>query len=152
MSTAERSASSWPTNRGFGTYLEHSLLVLQREVPAAYVWLCRVLAPREVLLEVDGESVVLASSRDCIRLGIRSSTPRVRVKTSSPTILGVIDGTSTLMEEVLADRLFLQGACSDLLAFHDGLVAYVHGAVRAPSFPQVLRAYRTGCRRSARIR
>jgi hypothetical protein len=61
----------------------------------------------------------------------------------------LIDARLTLLDAVLSDALAMTGAPDDLLAFHDGLIAYVHGAVRAPSFPALLSAYRTNERRSA---
>ncbi len=64
-------------------------------------------------------------------------------------VLRVIDARDTLMSAVLADRLVLRGATRDVLAFHDGLIAYVHGAVRARSFPELLRQFRQRRRRTS---
>jgi hypothetical protein len=48
---------------------------------------------------------------------------------------------------VLSDVHVLRGRPADVLAFHDGLAAYVHGGVRAPSFRRLLVEFRAGARR-----
>jgi hypothetical protein len=68
--------------------------------------------------------------------------PAIDVRTTRATVLALIDAELSLVDAVLADHLSLRGALPDLLAFHEGLTTYVHGAVRAPSFPALLAAYR----------
>jgi hypothetical protein len=104
--------------------------------------MCELLASRRVILNVDRESVALAFSRQRTRFVEMPETAEIHVSTTSRTILRVIDAETNLMEAVLADELYVRGELDDLVAFHDGLLAYVHGAVRAPSFPQLLREYR----------
>jgi hypothetical protein len=56
--------------------------------------------------------------------------------------LELLDGRHTLLSAVLAERLWLCGRPEALLGFDDALGAYLHGAVRAPGMPALLRAYR----------
>lgn len=141
-SRAAPSASFSAPERRFAAFLAESFTVLEREMPPAYATLCATLAPREVLLGVDGEMVALAFARAGVRFLPAPRAPRIEVRTTKAAILRVLDADSTLLQAVLDDALFLRGCTDDLLDFHDGLMSYVHGAVRAPSFPSLLRAYR----------
>lgn len=134
--------SSVPEKKGFASFLATSFELLEREMPALYARMCELLAPRRVVLNVDRESVALAFSRRQARFVEIPETAEVHVATTSRAVLRVIDAQNDLMAAVLADELHVRGELDDLVAFHDGLLAYVHGAVRAPSFPQLLREYR----------
>lgn len=125
----------------FRDILEESLDRLRQEVPVAYLTLCSRLAPLEVRLRVDGDDVGLRFREDGVILDT-PQRPAVEVTTSRESILALADGRHTLLSAVLADHLFLVGRLDDLLAVHDGLQAYLHGAVRAPSFPALLGRYR----------
>jgi hypothetical protein len=48
----------------------------------------------------------------------------------------------SLLDAVLEERIVMLGSVPDICAFHDGLMAYLHGAVRCRSFPELLRRYR----------
>jgi len=111
--------------------------------------MCRRLDARRVALRVDDERVAVVFARDEARIVSDASPGTVEVRTSRTAVLRVIDARDTLMSAVLADRLVLRGAPRDVLAFHDGLMAYVHGAVRARSFPELLRQFRQRRRRTA---
>jgi len=104
--------------------------------------MCRRLDGRRVGLRVDDERVAVVFARDDARIVADTGLCTVDVRTSHTAVLRVIDARDTLMSAVLADRLVLRGAPRDVLAFHDGLMAYVHGAVRARSFPELLRQFR----------
>jgi hypothetical protein len=138
--------SSSARERRFADFLADSFAALEHEMPQAYAALCAAIAPREVLLAVDDETVGLAFAPTGVRFLRAPRTPRVEVRTGKTAILRVLDAEATLMDAVLDETLFLRGATDDLLAFHDGLLSYVHGAVRAPSFPSLLRAYRGATR------
>lgn len=136
------SANFLARERGFRDFLASSFALLAREVPTAYTHMCRQLAPREVILRVDGETVALVFRCDDVHIAPHSPHPQVEIETTRATVLSVIDAEATLTEAVLDDRLLLRGRLEDLVAFHDALLTYVRGAVRAPSFPHLLRRYR----------
>jgi len=116
--------------------------------------MCRTLAPRAVRIALDGEVVTVActperatlldasDAPDVLDALDAADAPDVEVRTSRAAIVALIDARSTLVESVLADRVELRGKLDDLVAFHDGLVVYLHGAVRAPSFPALLLLFR----------
>jgi hypothetical protein len=128
----------------FGAFLAESFDTLRDEMPGASVEMCRRLYPREVLLVVNAEPVGVRFERHSLCILSKPSAPSLEVRTDRRTILDLVDARCTLHEAVLADRLFLCGSTADLLAFHEGLMAYLHGAMRAPSFPNLLQRYRLG--------
>ena len=134
--------SSLPERPGIAAFIETSLRTLRTESPRAYFLMCGMLAPREVELRIDGESVSLAFAPDAARRLSRARAPTVRLVTSRQTILHVLDAHLTLQEAVERDAIMLQGRTEDLSRFHDALLTYVRGAVRAPSFPALLDRFR----------
>jgi hypothetical protein len=132
------SSAADPTFRSF---LRRSMQLLRDEQPAAYVAMCRQLAAHGVQLQVGSE-----------RVGLRFATvevsfddavqPQICVRTSKAAVVGVLDAEMSLAEAVLNDKLVVIGALPDLVAFEEALSFYVHGAVRAPSFPLLWREYR----------
>ena len=126
----------------FTTFLATAFATLEREVPWAYVGVARGLAPRVVRLDVDGEVVGLRCAPRAVSVERDVEHPTIAVRTGRADILAVIDAEASLLSAVLDDRLHLQGSPDDLLAFHDALMLWVHGAVRAPSFPGLLRSFR----------
>ncbi len=137
-----RSSSSWAPEGSFASFLDRSLDALERELPAIYRAMCVTLAPREVSIAVGGEVVSVLCSADEARLIATPVQPAVEVRTSREAIVDLVDARSTLVASVLGDRVELRGKLDDLVAFHDGLHIYLHGAVRAPSFPDLLRQFR----------
>lgn len=104
--------------------------------------LCALLAPREVLLLIDGEPVVLVFEPTGIALLTAARRPALELRTGRGTMLDVIDARLTLNEAVRTDALVLQGDVDDLKLAHEGLLTYVCGAVRCPSFPRLLERFR----------
>jgi hypothetical protein len=126
----------------FAEFLAESFDTLRTERPDAYAALCGCLAPHTVRLEIDGESVTLRFLPRRIEFMQELRAVDIDVCTTARAILAVINAELTLTEAVLADALQLRGTPDDLLVFHDGLAVYVHGAVRTPSFPALLRRFR----------
>jgi hypothetical protein len=126
----------------FDAFLGDSLRILSIEAPEAYREMCRVLLGREVGIEVDGCAVGVLYERERAVLLPEPRSPAVDVKTTRDAILALVDARISLVDAALRDALQLRGSPGDLLAFLDGLAAYLHGSVRAPSFPALLRRYR----------
>ncbi len=126
----------------FSSFLEQSFAALRDEIPGALTEMCRSLQRRAVLLTVDGERVALRFGRASATIVQELFVPDIEVRTDAAAILDLVDARCTLHEAILTDRLFLRGTPDELLAFHGGLMAYLHGAMRAPSFPHLLRRYR----------
>lgn len=121
--------------RDFADHLSAALAALQREMPVSYARLVAALGGREVELVIDG-----APTRVRFRDG--SDAPRVRVVCSGQTIVELADAEYTVEDAIWSDRILLFGAVEDLIAFHDALQIFLHGAVRSPSFPRRLEDFR----------
>ena len=123
-------------------YIAKSLIALRQECSTAYFLMCGQLAPRRARLVIDGESVTLAFDPSGVHVLPEPIEPTAELVTSRTTILNVLDARLTLAEAVLSDAIVLKGHVDDLTAFHDGLMTYVRGAVRSPSFPRLLDRFR----------
>lgn len=131
-------------------FIQRSLDILREEQPDAFGRLCGCLEGRVVRLAVDEELMRMEFGQGDVRfIPMRSvpsspdaARPCVDVATGRRAILDLVDGKLTLMSAVLGDELVLRGSTDNLLAFHDGLFFYLHGAVRAPTFPDLLDAFR----------
>lgn len=127
----------------FADFLAESFAALRREVPDIYREMCRRLAGRGVGIRVDGEPVTLRFAANHARFDDRPGPVSIAVDTDRRTILALIDAEQTLVDAVLGDALLLRGDTDALLVFHDGLMAYIHGAVRAPSVAWLLERFRS---------
>lgn len=141
-----QSLNSSEPDSSFASFLGRSLKLLERELPWGYATLCRVLGEREVLIEVDGEAAPILCTGHSMRVEQAPRAPMVECKTTREAILELVDAKATLVGAILADKVWLRGSVDDLLAFHDGLMAYLGGAVRSPSFPWLLQEFREGAR------
>lgn len=125
----------------FEEQLLDSVTVLREDTRDLYERMCTCLGSRVVQIIVDDEPVTLDAASGALTLSERE--PVVRATASREAILEVLDGKRTLEEAVLAERIELFGRVDDLLAFHAALQSYVHGAVRSPRFPRLLRRFRS---------
>ena len=134
--------SSSHNDSSFARFIGSSLETLRNELSTAYHLLCTQLASRSVLLVIDGETVALAFNDSEASVLAELHNPTVQLHASRRTLLDVIDARLTLYEAVLSDSIVLEGNADDLVAFHDGLLTYVQGAIRCPSFPALLDHFR----------
>ena len=124
--------------------LRRSVEHLSDEVPDSYRLVLKKLGPLVVELDVDGE---LFSLRGGHRLEVSdgaADTPGTRIATSRTAILDVLDAKVGLAQAVEAGSIAVRGSLDDIQRAHDTMLAYVHAAVRAPSQPELLAAFRTG--------
>jgi hypothetical protein len=121
----------------FSTLLRRSLETLERERPDV-----ATLGALDVAIRVGEERVGLRAEDGRVVVAAPPPEARVDVVTGRDTILALVDGEVSLVDAVVGDALALRGAVPDLARFHDALWLYLQGAVRAPSFPALLRAFR----------
>lgn len=129
---------------GFAAFLGESLVLLEDELPVAYRAMCQALAARVVAMTVDGDAIRLVFDEAGVAIRRTDGPADVRICTTRRTILDLVAARSTLLDAAMTDRLELVGSPHDVIVFHDGLMAYLHGAVRAPSFPALLGRYARG--------
>lgn len=141
----------------FADWVGEGLATLRRELPWAYERMAAALGRREVALSVDGEVVAVVSDGARAWLRDRPEAPTVTLSTSRREIVALVDAERTLVTSVLRGETVLRGRVDDLAAFHDGLLEFLRGAVRSPSFPWMMDAFRrdvvsTAAAREARAR
>ncbi|HVU05077.1 MAG TPA: hypothetical protein VHE30_25180 [Polyangiaceae bacterium] len=125
----------------FTAFLARSLVLFEDELPVVYREIARRVGDREVSCAVDAERITIRSDGLRLRLTRDVAAPVVFLRTSRDVIADLLHARTTLAEAVWADRILLRGDLSDLIHFHDGLMAYLAGAVRCPSFPELLDEY-----------
>lgn len=135
-------AASVPAPGSFAAFLHEAMSALEREHPTAWERLCLALRRRRVTLSVDEEIVPMAFEVDGVTFLPYAGEAHVILETDRPTIFTLVDGVLSLEEAVKRDRLRLRGRPDDVVRFHDGLMQWLHGAVRSPAFPGLLRAFR----------
>lgn len=129
----------------FGYWVRRGVVSLARELPWASARMGAALGERVVHLVVDGELAAVRWRDGAAR--VRESAdpeapPTVTLRTSRGVVLALADGDDTLLDAVLSGRVVLRGAARDLAAFHAALMAFLQGAVRAPSFTATLEDFR----------
>ncbi|GAA2569134.1 SCP-2 sterol transfer family protein [Mycolicibacterium diernhoferi] len=122
--------------------LRRSIGHLADELPASYRHVLDALGALVVGLEVDDERCTLRGGRRLEVTDDADDPTGIRVVTSRPAILAILDAAITLDDAIETGALNVRGALDDVLRAHDTLRAYVHAAVRAPSQPGLLDALR----------
>ncbi|AUX28299.1 hypothetical protein SOCE836_003690 [Sorangium cellulosum] len=141
------SSSSATDDRGpVARLLAESLAALAAELPEAHARVSARLAGRPVAIRVDGERFAVEADGGAPQVRAAGAgeevAAAVRVATSRRAILDVLDARRSLAEAVLADEVEVVGALERLVEAREALLAYVHGAVRSPSFPALLERFR----------
>jgi hypothetical protein len=132
-----------PEDDSFQKFLETSLHLMQRECAPAYQYLCELLAPRQVAIAVDREEVTLAfTAGQALLLPPGDAQPVIRLQMKRETILDLTDGKFTLQEAILDGVVSVHGDLKELVLFHEGWLAYMRGAIRCPSLPDLLDRFR----------
>jgi N-methylhydantoinase B/oxoprolinase/acetone carboxylase alpha subunit len=136
------SSSSSARNTSLGALLEESFEILLREVPEAHRRMCTTLKGAAVSIHVDDDHVVALFDAATATVGNDTSRVTTDVATSRQAIIDVVEGRLSLYDAVLADVVRARAPLDALVQLYDGLVMYVHGAVRSPSFPKLLERFR----------
>lgn len=126
----------------FRGWVDRGLRALQAELPWAYARMASALGAREVAITVDGEAAVVESDGVTVRLRDEPRAPSVTLRTSRREIVALAEAERSLVDSVLLGETVLRGRVEDLSAFHDGLLEFLRGAVRSPSFPALMDAFR----------
>jgi hypothetical protein len=132
--------------------LAQSFALLAREQPQAYERFLLPLAGLTVALKIDTEHFTVAFSSGQAHLRAVGGQEHIIVETSRQTILEVLDDRRTLTEAVISSAVEVVGPLELLLLAHEGLIRYVHGAVRCAGFPSLLQQLRSACEDGARER
>jgi hypothetical protein len=127
----------------FFGFLLQSLEEIGANEPAADHALALSLGPLRARIATDGESLVLAHDAGRWRMET-SSDADVRVSFDRRTIIDLVAGAITLNQAILEERIAILGPVDKVARFHDGLVIYLEGLLRAPGTAQLLEQYVKG--------
>ncbi len=130
------------TREPFRGWVDRGLRTLRSELPWAHARMAAALGAREVTITVDGEVTSVQSDGARVWLRDDPGTPAVTLATSRREIVALVDAERSLVTSVVLGETVLRGRVADLAAFHDGLVEFLRGAVRSPSFPWMMDAFR----------
>jgi hypothetical protein len=135
--------SSLPDAR-FGDLVWRAVDTIRTEVPWVHDAMSRAIGSWTALVVVDGEPATIgAASAGSISVEAHARASDVTCTTTSEAILGLIDGLETALDAIKGDRVALVGSADALLAWHDVLDLFLHGAVRARGFEALLDAFRS---------
>jgi len=129
-------------------FVERSLSALARDAPAFYSRLCATLLGRRLLVRGDGEPFALDFERGIATIEAPDGSEDLYLGIGHRTILALVDGEVTLEEALRQDRLVLRGSLTRVADVFDGLLIYLRGGIRCPSFPQLLSDFRAPMRHS----
>jgi len=120
--------------------LAESFDLLAARLPDAHARMLAPLRGLELELILDAEALHLRFEHGVeLTAGGGELVPGCpRIECRLPTILAVLDAKLSLVEAVESDALQVRADLDRLVLLHEGLLAYVHGAVRCPGFPELL--------------
>jgi hypothetical protein len=133
------SSNSFVTEGPVRGLLARSFEVLAHEQPRAAERLRARLAGLAVGLRIDSEHFAAEFTPERVLLRPPDGHEPVSVVTSRRAILDVLEARQTLAEAVLHDAVGVVGPLDTLLRLQEGLIHYIHGAVRCAGFPPLLR-------------
>jgi len=126
------------------SFIETSLTTLRAECYPAYQAMCGLMAGRSVILTIGAETMQLVVGPDEVDITHpnQRNDSHPHLSTSAQTILDLADGKTTILSALLSGSLDLKGSLQEIARIYEALMAYLRGAVRCPSFPQLLDNFR----------
>lgn len=120
----------------FGSYLESSLIVLEREAPGLFARLREQMGTSQVGITIGDEATVcvcFAAGKPWVRLAHQDTS--VVASVSDEGLRELLRGDTTIEEAVAAEKLEIRGPLDSVLSLLESLNLWLHGAVRCPSLP-----------------
>lgn len=133
-------SSSAPAN--FVGFLARSLALLEAELPLFHARVAEAVGVKNVACRIDDEEFwILSDGKRLCLTTHRCSKYEVEIRTSRALIRALLEGELTLEDALWSERILLKGELDDILSFNDGLHVYLCGAVRSPSFSDLMSDY-----------
>jgi hypothetical protein len=146
--SSEAESSGGPGPLGpFAEIVSDSLAILRDEQPSRYLRVCEAMANRQLCIRTRDETFVVAFDRaphcaSVLPFSSASSDAALALSFEPTLIRDLVTAATSLERALLDEQLVVVGALDDIVACHDGLMAYLHGATRAPSFRGLWRRFR----------
>jgi len=123
-------------------FVEESLAVLEREAPTFFVSLCESVKDLHLSISSEGRPFALHFAANSIVTAAPSGADDVYLTTDRQAILALVDGELTVEDALRHDRLEVRGRPLAVACFFSGLLVYVRGGIRCPSFPRLISDFR----------
>jgi hypothetical protein len=122
-----------------GQRLEQALELVAREAPGHFAVMRAQLGARTADVRVGDEPPLYVSlvSAPWVRAAPAVPELDLHLALSRATFARLLRGESSIEESILDETLGARGDVPALLAFFDALSSWLHGAMRAPSLPQL---------------
>jgi hypothetical protein len=128
--------------RNFRAFLQESLSELERTEPDVDRALREALGSLRARLTTEGASLVISSDVTGWRISEDMPATDVDVAFDDQIIIDLIEGELTLNDAISRERLRISGSVDKVANFHDALLVYLEGLIRARGTPEILRRYR----------
>jgi hypothetical protein len=128
--------------RDFRAFLQESLTEIQRTEPDVDLALQERLGPLSARLTTGGSSFVLLREGAEWRVFADARRADIEVVFDDQIILDLAAGALTLNDAISGERLWLSGPVDAIANFHDALLIYLEGLIRARETPKLLERYR----------
>jgi len=125
----------------FRSFLEESLSDIALNEPEANQALRAALGPLSARLASEDGAFTIAAADAGWTFG-DETVADVAVGFDVAVLIGLVEGELTLTEAIETERLRIVGSVASVAAFHDALLIYLEGLLRAPGAPELLRRYR----------
>lgn len=127
--------------RTFSAFLQDALAAIAIEAPLAQAQLVQCLGSLRVSIDVDHDRSCLAVVGSQCLVYQSSFVSEVAVRSSREAIGRLLDGSSTLLDELLSEGVGARGRVDHIVVVCDALLAFFRGAVRSPSVVGLLERY-----------
>ena len=128
--------------RNFRAFLQESLKEIQRSEPEVDLALQQRLGPLSARLTSEGSSFVIVREGAEWQLSTDEHRADIEVVFDDQIIMDLAAGALTLNEAIFTERLCLSGPVDAIGNFHDALLIYLEGLIRARGTPELLDRYR----------
>jgi hypothetical protein len=128
--------------RNFRAFLQESLTEIRRTEPDVDLALRDRLGPLSARLTTEGSSFVIVREGAGWRFSADARRADIEVVFDDQIITDLANGALTLNAAISGERLCLSGTVDAIANFHDALLIYLEGLIRARGTPELLERYR----------
>lgn len=146
------SSSSSVIEPSVAQFLMESFSLLAAELPPAWARFCACLEGRSVQIRVDKEAFVVRFAGGRPVIAAPDEAYDASVETTRQTIFDVLDARLSMRDAIVRDVLRVTAPLPTVTRLHEGIIAYVHGGIRCPSFPSLLKRFRAAAAHHAEER
>jgi hypothetical protein len=128
--------------RNFRAFLQESLTEIRRSEPDVDLALQERLGPLSARLTTEVSSFVILREGPQWRVFTDARRADIEVVFDDQIIIDLAAGALTLSDAISGERLCLSGPVDAIANFHDALLIYLEGLIRARGTPELLERYR----------